>query len=225
MAIPCFNTGPFVGDIVRTARNHAERVIVIDDGSGDGTGEIAQAAGARVITHDRNRGYGEAIRSCFKDARANAADILVIIDGDGQHNPDEIPRLISPIRQKEADLVIGSRFINNKVMIPRYRKIGIMVITFLANLGAKSKVSDAQSGFRGYGQRLIEAFSLTETGMSSSLETLEESRRLGAVIKEVPVSCRYTSAAPGLSAWWHGLTVAAAAIKFRLQSRFGSRHH
>jgi glycosyltransferase involved in cell wall biosynthesis len=224
VAIPCFNTRPFIGDIVRIARNYADRVIVVDDGSHDGTPEIARAAGALVTSHDRNRGYGATIKSCFEEAKANTADILVIIDGDGQHDPDEIPRLIAPILQGEADLVIGSRFLNNEVRRPRYRKFGIRLITFLVNLGSRTKVSDSQSGFRSYDQRLIRAFSLTETGMSSSLETLEKSRRLGAVIKEVPISCHYSSSTPNFNAFWHGLTVAAAGVTFRLQSLFGGSH-
>ncbi|MBA7692844.1 Undecaprenyl-phosphate 4-deoxy-4-formamido-L-arabinose transferase [subsurface metagenome] len=95
-AIPCFNTERFIDDVVSTTKKYVDQVIVIDDGSDDSTAEAARAAGALVINHGINRGYGEAIKSCFKAAKANAADILIILDGDGQHNPDEIPKLLSP---------------------------------------------------------------------------------------------------------------------------------
>ena len=110
-AIPCFNTEPFIADVVFKAKRYVDQVIVIDDGSHDNTAEAARAAGALVINHGANRGYGEAIKSCFEAAEANAAEILVILDGDGQHKPDEIPLLLAPILKGEADLIIGSRFL------------------------------------------------------------------------------------------------------------------
>jgi len=110
-AIPCFNTEPFIADVVTKAKKYVDQVIVVDDGSTDGTAEAAKAAGATVISHGMNKGYREATKSCFAAAKANAADVLVTLDGDGQHNPDEIPSVLSPVLNKEADLVIGSRFL------------------------------------------------------------------------------------------------------------------
>ena len=110
-AIPCFNTERLIADVVSGAKKYADQVIVIDDGSHDGTAGAARAAGALVISHGTNKGYGESIKSCFEAAKANAADILVTLDGDGQHNSDDIPKLVTPILNKEADLVIGSRFL------------------------------------------------------------------------------------------------------------------
>ncbi len=92
-AVPCFNTERYIEDVVTRARKYVDLVIVIDDGSSDGTADVARAAGALVISHSKNGGYGKAIKSCFEAARTNGADVLVILDGDGQHNPDEIPRL------------------------------------------------------------------------------------------------------------------------------------
>ncbi len=221
--IPCFNTRPFIGDIVSRARNYVDQVITIDDGSHDGTAEAAISAGALVIRHEQNRGYGEAISSCFEAARANAADILVILDGDGQHNPDEIPGLLAPILRGEADLVIGSRFLTNEVSMPRYRRFGIRVITFLFNLASRTKVSDSQSGFRAYSydRKLFSDLNLNERGMSVSIEILEKARRKRAVIKEAPILCQYVPSTLNLKAIRHGLLVALAVIKFRLQSLLG----
>jgi len=221
-AIPCFNTESFIADVVSRARKYVDQVIVINDGSHDGTAEAARAAGALIINHHTNRGYGEAVRSCFKAAKVNAVDILVIIDGDGQHNPDEIPSLLAPLVKGEADLVIGSRFLTNEVDIPRYRKLGIRVITFLFNLGSRNKVTDTQSGFRSYSRKIFEFISLSEKGMSVSIETLEKARRRGDVIKEVPVSCQYVSSILNLKIIRHGLIVALSVVKIRLKSSLHS---
>ena len=199
-AIPSFSTEPFIRDVVSKAQKYVDKVIVIDDGSYDGTAEAARLAGALVISHDTKRGYGEAIKSCFEAAKANAADVLVILDGDGQHEPKEIPKLLAPIFNKEADVVIGSRFLEtlqltqqsqSTQLMPRYRKFGISVITLLFNLGSRTKVSDAQSGFRAYSKKMLEISPLSEKRMSVSIETLEKARRKGAIIKEVPISCIY----------------------------------
>jgi len=218
-AIPCFNTKRSIKDIVSRARKHVDQVIAIDDGSHDGTVGAARAAGAVVISHGQNRGYGKAIKSCFEAARANAADVLVTLDGDGQHNPDEIPKLLAPILRGEADLIIGSRFLNNEVNIPRYRKFGIRVITFLFNLVSRTNVSDAQSGFRAYSRKIFETFPLSEKGMSVSIETLEKARGKAAIIKEVPISCLYTPSTLNLKTIRHGLGVALTVVKLRLKSK------
>ncbi len=216
--IPCLNTEGFVADVISKAKKCVNQVIVIDDGSHDGTAEAAKASGAMVINHETNKGYGEAIKSCFEAAKANAADVLVILDGDGQHNPEEIPRLRAPIVQGDAELVIGSRFITNEHNMPRYRKFGIGVITFLWNFGSKVKVSDTQSGFRAYGRRVFESFSLSEKGMAVSIEILEKARRRRAVIIEVPISCTYLPSTLNLKAIRHGLGVALAVLRIRLKN-------
>ena len=219
--IPCFNTDASIRDVVTRARQHVDQVFVIDDGSSDDTAEVASAAGARVISHPRNMGYGEALKSCFAAAEDNAADVLVVLDGDGQHNPDEIPRFLSPILDGDADLVIGSRFLTSEHNMPRYRRFGIKVITFLWNFGSKVKVSDAQSGFRAYRQNVLATIAFSRTGMSSSIEIIERARKKGVSIKEVPVSCLYVPSSINAQAVNHGLTVALAVIKIRLRSRLG----
>lgn len=217
-AIPCFRTKDYIGDVVTKAKKYVDQVIVIDDGSDDGTAETARLAGALVVRHNTNMGYGEAIKSCFEAAKTHGADVLVILDGDGQHNPDGIPRALAPIILGEADLVIGSRFITNEHNMPRYRRFGIDVITFLWNLGSKVKVSDAQSGFRAYGKKVFESLSLLEKGMGISIEILEKARRKRAVIKEVPISCTYVPSTLNLKAIRHGLGVALSVVRIRLKN-------
>jgi len=217
--IPCFNEENFIGDIVTRARIYADKVIVIDDGSTDNTSEVAKAAGAEVIRHERRRGAGAATKSGFEAAKTNNADILVTLDGDGQHDPDEIPQVLAPILSCKADLVIGSRFLlQNIKKVPKYRKFGIDIITWLYNLGSKKKVSDSQSCFRAYSRKSLEAVSITENGFSFSVEVLIQARKKGFVITEVPTSCVYHSQGSTINPLTHGLGVAWNVVKHRLKS-------
>jgi len=220
-AIPCYNTELHITDIISQTKKYVDQVIVIDDGSHDNTAEIARAAGALVISHGENKGYGGAIKSCFREAKANSADILVTIDGDGQHEPDEIPRLLAPILQDEADVVIGSRFLSKTDDMPRYRKLGIGIITNLWNFGSKVRVSDSQSGFRAYRKEVFENIILLDKGMSVSIEILEKIRGKGFSVKEVPISCFYGNDSLSFSrkALRHGISVALSIVKIRLMSK------
>jgi glycosyltransferase involved in cell wall biosynthesis len=220
VAIPCFNTEGSIGDVVSKTKKYVDDVIVVDDGSTDSTSETAQAAGAKVIKHKTNQGAGAATKTAFEAAKRSHADILVTLDGDGQHNPDEIPQLLAPILNEEADLVIGSRFLHpNLHQIPKYRKFGISVITFLYNLGSKVRVSDSQCCFRAQNRKLIEAVKITEAGFGFSVQVLIQARKKGFTIKEVPVSCVYHSQSSTLNPITHGLGVAFDVIKHRLFSR------
>ena len=216
-AIPCYNEARFIGEVVRKARGYVDQVIVIDDGSDDGSARAAKAAGAVIVNHGVNKGYGESVKSCFAAAKANHADVLVIFDGDGQHNPDELPRALAPILNGRADMVIGSRFLSGQTNIPRYRKFGIDVITWLFNVGSKAKVSDAQSGFRVYSRRILDTISLTEKGMTISVEVIIKAREKGFTIQEVPISCVYHSESSTSNPVSHGLGVALAVVKLRLR--------
>lgn len=224
-AIPCFNEQDFISDIVTGTKKYVNKVIVIDDGSSDDTAEVARAAGAEVISHKARKGAGAATKSGFEAAKANNADIVVTIDGDGQHNPDEIPRLLSAILPNKADLVNGSRFLKAETNMPRYRKFGIDVITWLYNLGSRVKVSDSQSGFRAYSRRLINALDITEEGFGFSVQVLIQARREGFRIKEVPISCLYHSQSASLNPVIHGLGVAWSVVKLRLSRRTHVSQH
>jgi GT2 family glycosyltransferase len=222
-AIPCLNEEQFISDVVTRARRYVGKVIVVDDGSTDDTSEAAQSAGAYVIRHERIQGAGAATRSAFEAAKANDADVLVTLDGDGQHDPDEIPWILAPIINDKADLVIGSRFLQptqrtQGINIRRYRKFGIDVITWLYNLGSNFKVSDSQSCFRAHSRRLLDAINITESGFSFSVEVLIKARRKGFVITEVPISCVYHSQGSSLNPVAHGLGVALGVIRLRLRN-------
>ncbi len=94
-AIPCYNEGLAIGSVVLKARKYVDKVLVVDDGSTDDTVEVATAAGAAVVSHVVNKGYGAAIRTCFNYAKENNFDVLITLDGDGQHDPSYIPEFIN----------------------------------------------------------------------------------------------------------------------------------
>jgi len=190
-AIPALNEETAIGSVVLRARQYADTVLVIDDGSSDATSSIARLAGALVIRHETTMGKGKGIRDAFLKAREMQADILVCLDGDGQHNPDEIPRLLAPISSNEADMVIGSRFLEIRSDIPTYRRAGQKVLTSLTNTVAATKVTDSQSGFRAFSKKAIDSITLDEDGIGIESAMQRAADDLHLRICEVPVSCRY----------------------------------
>lgn len=222
--IPCFNEEPFIHDIVSRAQKYVDQVAVIDDGSSDNTADIAKSAGAKVVRHSSNMGAGAATRSCFQAAREAQADVVVTLDGDGQHDPDEIPLVLEPILNRRADLVIGSRFMNKSISVPAYRKFGINVITWLFNLGSRTKVVDSQSCFRAYTREVIDNIPLTEKGFGFSVQLLIEARRRGFTIVEAPISCIYHENSHSLNPVVHGLGVALKVVELRLKGLTNRNH-
>jgi glycosyltransferase involved in cell wall biosynthesis len=132
IGMPAFNEAKYIGSLVLQVKRYGGEVVVVDDGSTDATASIARLAGAAVIRHEHNRGYGSTIQTLLNEAKQWDADILVILDADSQHNPDEIPRLIEGIKGG-ADIVIGSREMQpNK--IAGYRRLGQKLLSRLTGL-------------------------------------------------------------------------------------------
>ena len=148
--MPMYNEEETIGTVVTMALRHVDEVICIDDGSSDSSARIAEACGATVIRHRGNQGYGAALKTLFKSTRDSDVDILVVLDSDGQHDTADIPKLIQPILDEEADFTIGSRFVEGGEGndMPAYRRLGIKVITAASNLTSDLGIKDTQSGFR-----------------------------------------------------------------------------
>jgi len=191
VAIPCFNEERFIGSVVLKARKYADRVLVIDDGSADASAEIGRDAGAIVYRHECNKGYGAAISTALQKGREQKADVLVILDADGQHDPKYVPVLVKPILDGQADVVVGSRFLGEAQRGPFYRRLGQRALTVLTNLGSGHKLSDSQSGFRAYSAEALKVLNLSETGMSVSSEIQFAIAKSGLKVVEVPIAVSY----------------------------------
>lgn len=194
-AIPCFNEERFIGSVLLKVKKYVDKVVVIDDGSSDGSVEVASAAGAIVHSHGINRGYGAAIRTALDKGREHGADVLVVIDGDGQHDARDIPRLVKPVLDGEADVVIGSRFLGRSRGVPLYRRMGHRVLNVATNVGSGHRLSDSQSGFRAYSRKALDALDLMEDGMSVSSEMQFAMRQAGLRVAEVPIEVSYADKA------------------------------
>lgn len=217
-AIPAFNEAKTIGSVVLAAGRYVDKVVVVDDGSVDDTSWIAEQAGATVIQHEQNRGYGAATRTCLEYARSNGVQALVILDGDGQHRPDAIPRVVGPIEEGVADICIGSRMLESQSAshIPLYRRIGIRFLTRLTNVGTRRNgpLRDAQSGFRAYSRAAIEAIDPRDVDMGASVEILWEGDRQGLKIVEVPIDVDYDVEGSTHGPIRHGLGVIGSMIRY-----------
>jgi glycosyltransferase involved in cell wall biosynthesis len=203
--MPAYNEAKYIGSIVLQAKQYADEVVVVDDGSSDQTADIARLAGAAVVRHEQNEGYGYTIRELLKEARQRNADILVVLDADSQHNPDEIPRLVEGINSG-ADIVIGSRELQ-KNKIAGYRRLGQKILSRLTGVASRKRLTDTESGFRAYSRRAITTLELKETGMAISSEIISEGTAKGLEIGEVPISVAYTADGSTLNPVRHGLGV------------------
>ena len=220
--IPAYNEENNIGKILDQAFRHVEQVIVCDDGSTDRTNEIARRKGATVVRNPQNMGKGRALQSCFRLADRIAPDVVVMMDADGQHNPEDIPRLVAPILDCEADLVIGSRYVEgSSTDAPLYRRVGLSIVNAF-NQSASDGVKDTQSGFRAFNKDALRLFTdISENGFGVETEQLSIARRFGLRIMEVPTTIRYegldnTSKKDPVS---HGLELVMVAIKLLVQDK------
>lgn len=198
-AIPAYNEEGSIANVVREARKHADKVVVVDDGSTDGTVDLAEEAGATVIQHETNKGYGGALQTAFVEADRCRADHLAVVDGDGQHDPSDIEKLVSVQRESGVEIVIGSRSVaGSETDMPIYRQIGFGVVNFLTNLSMgvvrpQSRVADTQSGFRIYDRAAISSLAEDDIGdnMSASTDILHHAYKNDYAIQEVGTSISY----------------------------------
>ena len=199
VAIPAYNAAGSVGAVVERASAFADEVVVIDDGSADGTAARAREAGATVVVHDRNRGYGGALKTAFREAAARNARNLVVVDADGQHDPADIPTLVETGRHERADIVIGSRYVGGETRIPFVRSVGLAVINNLTNvslgkLRPSGWIRDTQSGYRSYSRRAIRSLAADPAigdNMGASTDILYHAHRNRLSVAEVGTTISY----------------------------------
>ena len=215
VGIPAFNEEKNIAVLITQLKKIADKIIVCNDGSTDLTSEIAEELGATVINHEKNLGYGAAIRSIFLKSKDLGVDILVTFDADGQHRIDDINKVINPIINGESDLVIGSRFLDeSEKEVPKYRKVGIKIITKITNATIKKQLTDSQSGFRAYSKKVLNELNPSELGMGISTEILIKASARNFRISEVPIKIIYKGDTSTHNPISHGSSVLFSTIKY-----------
>ena len=205
VAMPAFNEERYIGTLVLKARKYADSVIVVDDGSRDGTAEIANLAGAFIIRHPENKGKGAAIQSILDEVKKEMPDVLILLDADSQHDPDEIPRLIKPVLDG-YDLVVGSReLVKNR--IPFLRRIGQKILLQSTRTLTRNKITDSESGFKAFSRKAIAELELSQNGFAVESEMIAIAEEKNLKITEVPISVQYKGDSSTLNPFRHGLGV------------------
>ena len=206
VVIPAYNEERFIGSVVLQAKQYAEDVIVVDDGSSDQTAAVAEKAGAQVIVHEANQGKGGALNTGFEVARQLDADAVVTIDADGQHDAEEIEAVVNPVLKNQADIVIGSRYLRATSDVPTHRIIGHIAFNFLTNQASGTEVTDSQSGFRAFSATSIQKIRFSSRGFSVESEMQFLAREHALTVAEVPITIFYHDP-PKRSVVSHGLAV------------------
>ena len=214
IGIPAYNEEKNIAKIIVKLQNITNKIIVCNDGSTDLTSKIANKMGAIVINHPKNLGYGAAIKSLFSKARELDADVLITFDADGQHRIEDINKVLEPIEHNNADIVIGSRFLDKKMKIPAYRKFGINAITKMSNITTKKKITDSQSGFRAYNKKSLQEIIPSDNGMGISTEILIKANKKSLRVIEVPITILYEGKTSTHNPMSHGISVMLSTMKF-----------
>jgi glycosyltransferase involved in cell wall biosynthesis len=193
VCIPAYNEEGAISAVITKCKSYASDIIVVDDGSSDKTSEMAALAGAKVIQHGRNKGKGAAMKRCLTECAKLRPSVVITLDGDGQHDPDDIPKLIDPIERGQADIVIGSRFKDQSITeVPLIRNLGLSFIDKINRSLIRSNVKDSQSGYRAYSSTVLRIVTeYTSNGYGAETEQLATAEFYGYRIAEVPIKIRY----------------------------------
>ncbi|MCJ7505950.1 glycosyltransferase family 2 protein [Candidatus Bathyarchaeota archaeon] len=220
--IPAYNEEMTIAKTILQVQKFVDRVIVADDGSTDMTASIAEGLGATVIRNGHG-GKGSALRSAFALAQKLDAEIIVTLDADGQHDPTEIPVLVKPIKEKKAEVTVGSRFMQaSKTDFPPYRRFGLKVINSLSRKSCNNIVKDTQCGFRAYSTKALDVIQQCESdGFGVEAEQLSLISKCGMKVQEVPVTVSYkglykTSKRHPLA---HGSEIILSALRLLVEQR------
>ncbi len=185
--IPAYNEELTIDDVIKITSKFVDNVIVINDGSTDRTSEISENAGATVIDNIVNRGLGKTIQRGYEEALKRDADIVVQIDADGQYDPEEIPKLIKPILENRADLVLGSRLENLKYEMPWIKRNGNKAFSWLLRQLTGADIKDGQTGFRATRKDVFETIEL-DGDFTYTQEMIVKASKEGWRIANVPIN-------------------------------------
>ena len=201
--IPAYNESAMIKDVITSVRPHVHEVVVVDDGSKDDTFFQARQAGIVVARHLINRGQGAALQTGMEIALLRGADIIVHFDSDGQHPAHQISQLLKPIRNNSADIVLGSRFLDQTSNVPSMRRLILRMGAIFTRIMSGLNITDPHSGFRALNRKAASKIILRQDRMAHASELLQLVSRHGLRYQEVPVTIRYTdySMAKGQSSW------------------------
>ena len=185
--IPAWNEEEFIGPVIEAAREQLP-VLVVDDGSEDGTPDLAVAAGAEVVRHEENKGKGQALITGFKWTLAQGFEAVISLDADGQHDPAEIPLFISAYKENAGDLIIGRR---NFRQMPFPNRYANPIGSWLLSLALKQRIFDNQCGYRLHTRKLLESLDLKTAGFELEVEVVMQTVCLGMAIGWVPIRTIY----------------------------------
>ncbi|MBX3062824.1 MAG: glycosyltransferase family 2 protein [Anaerolineae bacterium] len=216
--IPAHDEERFIASVILKARRFVDEVLVIDDGSTDDTAYLAETTGAILIRQPSNQGKVAAINAGMAAARERNAAAVILIDGDGQMNANDIPLLLEPILSGKADVVVGSRFMGVDSNTPGWRKIGQQALTVATNAASGVELTDSQSGFRALSRRAVEKFTFRTRGFSleSEMQFLIKQHEMTAL--EVPIVVNYDEG-PKRNPVTHGMQVLNGILRMIGQHR------
>jgi len=216
--LPAYNLEKTIGEIVERTKPYVDQVIVVADGSRDQTAETARRAGALAPEPEQVRGKGFAVIKGFKAAKAFDPDIVVLMDSDGQHRPEEIPDMIAPLLNEDIDMVIGSRMLGTlrTSTINKFGNFGLKIISFLVTW---KWVTDFESGFRAFRADKLFELKLSALGYEIESELLLKPLHKHFRIREVPITVPF--AVPGVTVW-DGFKVGWYKIKTGIGLKLGT---
>ncbi len=193
VVIPAYNESKTIASVVNEVKNKISEVVVVDDGSTDNSAQLAQGAGAKVLTHFLNRGQGAALQTGINFALNSGADIIVTFDADGQHSSGDIEKIIQPLLLGEVDVVLGSRFLDSKTNnTPLAKAIILKIAVWFTRRYTGLKVTDVHNGFRAFSRQAANLIKIKQDGMAHASEIIEQISENQLKFKEVPVAVKYT---------------------------------
>lgn len=200
IVIPAYNEAKTIGRVIRGLFEQGfKQVVVVNDGSTDDTAAVAKTAGALVLNHALNRGQGAALQTGHDFAKQKQMAIVVDFDADDQMNPADIMGALVFIKNNEADVVLGSRFLDNRSQIPFFKKYFILPLGRLVNfLLCGLWLTDAHNGFRILNSKALEKINLTQDGMAHATEIIAQIKKTKLIFKEYPVEIKYHKFGQGI---------------------------
>lgn len=206
--IPAYNAVKTMDQLVRRSKKFADRVVVVDDGSQDETARAAKSAGAVVVRLEKNSGKASAIRRGVAEALKKKVDVIVLLDADLQHLPEEIPRVVRPVASGKCDICIGSRFLGDYGTMPIHRRLTNTLVTLATNLFTGYRLTDVQCGFRALGKKAVSVLDFEGDRYTIEPNMVLEAREKKLTICEVPIRTIYGDSVSYIRSGGHTIALA-----------------